>query len=164
MPEDVEKEMSPEKKEALEKKIEGVEDKKKAEMLKLLSVKERLERKLKDEAIDIWFEDEGGRFPVKTRRLSTEENDNLVDLQNEISVLDAKPYSKENKKMYDQKMDAIFKILGEICKDPTLNYDWWKSKSGYSPDVLMTVMLRSMAKSSGISKAEIDDIKKFRGK
>ena len=112
-----------------------------------LSIRDRLMRRLKSNTIKIAFDDREGEFFIETRFMSPDEQRRLSGYQTEMTRLkveiDKGPSPDEIKVLGDRGMrvlDEIFGLVGDLCIDPSLNYDYWKAGVGYNLDVPMTIL------------------------
>lgn len=137
------------------KKKEGLEAGQIKALQESMSIRERLERKLQTDVVSLELEDDLGKFTLRFRKLTPLENDNLVKLQNELKVAgtDAAKSKEIVDKMYD--------VLGSLSLD-ALDAEYWKAGIGYSPDVLLSAVLKVMSASTFPNEKYLGELIKFR--
>lgn len=122
-----------------------------AELARMLTVRERLERRQIHKEILVEMDDDLGKFTLHFRRLSPREHD-------EIALLKAGVMGGDQDKV---KMQKIYAILGAASLDG-LDEEYWRSGEGFSPDVVIMALLKTVSESSYPDEKYLSDLKKFR--
>lgn len=139
------------------KKKEDLNEQQRAELLRFLSIRERLERKLQTDEIILELNDDLGKFTLKFRKLSPVEHDRFATLQRDL-VAAGKDIEKTK-----VITDEIYEIIGRISLDD-LDAEFWRTGIGYSPDVLISVILKVITGSSYPDRDYMEGINSFRQK
>lgn len=137
------------------KKREELSQKEKEMLEKQLSVKERLERKLRTDEVRLELEDDIGKFSLRFRKLTPQEHDRLASINLRLKHPGNTPDQTRAlvSEMYD--------ILGSASLDG-LDAEYWRAGTGYSPDILLLSVLKVMAASSYPAKEQVEEIVSFR--
>ncbi len=133
------------------KKRLEMNDKEAAELARMLTIRERLERRLTHKEILVEMDDDLGKFTLRFRRLTPKEHD-------EIAMLKAGALAGEQDKA---KMQKVYAILGAASLDG-LDEDYWSAGNGFSPDVVIMALLKTVSESSYPDEKYLSDIKRFR--
>lgn len=88
-----------------------------------LSVAQRLTRRALKDTITIPLTDDLGEFEIEVRIPLTSELDKILGSQAAISTSVTAGDQEATKAAQDQ----LFRALAEICVDPSLDYEFWKS-------------------------------------
>ncbi len=139
------------------KKKEELNEQQRAELLRSLSIRERLERKLQTDEINLELNDDLGKFILKFRKLSPVEHDRFATLQRDL-IAAGKDIEKTK-----TVTDEIYDIVGAISLDG-LDAEFWRTGTGYSPDVLISIILKVMTGSSYPDRDYMEGINSFRQK
>lgn len=139
-------------KELREKKLSELDKKDVASLQEALTVKERLERKLKTDVIELKLKDDLGDFSLHFRKLTPQEHDMVAHLQRRMKTEPDKE-AELTKQLYE--------LLGRVSLDG-LDEDFWKNGTGFSPDVFITAIIKIMTASSFPEDQYFDQITKFR--
>lgn len=121
-----------------------------------LTIKERLERKLKTDIVELKIMDDLGEFTLKFRKLTPQEHDRASRIQRDLRTKAEKDPELEHKLTQE-----LYELLGHASLDG-LDEDFWKSGIGFSPDIFVTAILKVMAASSFPDDKYFDQITKFR--
>lgn len=162
---------------------EKFDDSVKMEKMKALDIRGHLRRRLKHFIVEVPFEHDLGTFILKARLMSPGEvllfSDDIAILQElnaknkevdkmlklevagELSDEDMNRLIKEVEKLAPEGikiLDKMYKMLGEICVDKTLDFDFWKAGDGFNTDVPMRVL----SEVQKVTQEYARDINKFR--
>jgi len=130
-------------------------DKEAADLARVLTVRERLERKLKTDIIELSLKDDLGEFKLKFRKLNPVEHDKLIGLNQKLKAAVGKP--KETEDFTQQ----IYQVISSISLD-NLDPEFWKSGTGYSADIFVSILLKVLAASTFPENDYLADLNKFR--
>lgn len=115
-----------------------------------LSIAERLTLSALERIKDVPFEDRHGEFLVKMYTPLRSEYDEIVRLQDELKSGD--------QKRVETASDIFFMMLGALCVDDSLNYEFWKN-GAYDPmdmirlmDALTSEMIEKVAEAQSFRK------------
>jgi len=133
------------------KKRLDMNDQEAAELARMLTIRERLERRQVHKEILIDLDDDLGKFTLKFRRLSPKEHDEIAELKAGVMGGD------QDK----TKMQKIYGILGAASLDG-LDEEYWKNGEGFSPDIVIMALLKTVSESSYPDEKYLSEIKKFR--
>lgn len=125
------------------------------------NIRERLLQRLRTQTVKVPFEDSSGTFYVEARLLSPNEQQQILQLQIELSRyrMQMTSAAKPEDKTYDEKrlleeaekgkelMKRFYDWVGEICVDPQLDGNYWNSGVGYSIDVPIKIMAEALKQS-----------------
>ncbi len=142
-------------KELREKKVSDLNAQQKAELMRNLSIRERLERKLQTDEVKLFMNDDLGEFSLRFRKLSPMEHNKLVMLQSKIAN------SKNDPEIIDDLMKQLYSVMGDVSLDG-LDEQYWKEGTGYSPDILLASLLKVMSESSVPDEGYLNQIHSFR--
>jgi hypothetical protein len=117
-----------------------------------LTVRERLERKLKYDVIEVKLKDDLGEFTMKFRKLTPQEHNTIAGIQQKLKTEPDKATEYTNQ---------LYEFLGRASLDG-LDEEFWKAGNGFSPDVFVTAVLKVMAESSFPDEKYFNEIAKFR--
>lgn len=135
-----------------QKKKEDLSEQQRAELLRSLSVRERLERKLQTDEIKLEMDDDLGKFVLRFRKLSPAEHDEIARIQQNL---------RTNPDKINELTGRLYELIGNASLDG-LTSEYWKSGVGYSPDIFLTAILKVMAASAFPDQKYLDEIIKFR--
>ena len=119
-----------------------------------LSVRERLERKLLTDVIEVTMKDDLGEFKLKFRKFSPKEHDRFVQLQG--------GRSGANKEKQTELNEELFQLLERKSLDD-LDANYWREGTGYSPDVLTAALMHVLKDSVFPDSKYMEEIKKSSG-
>lgn len=86
------------------------------ENIKNMTIAERLMRRANQLTTSIIFSDDYGNFEIIMRQPTRKELDELLQFQKDIQ--------KQEKQ--EEASNSLYFILGNLCTDKSLNYDFWK--------------------------------------
>jgi len=135
-----------------QKKKEELSEQQRAELLRSLSVRERLERKLQTDIVLLEMDDDLGKFSLKFRKLSPLEHDEIAQIQQKL---------RTNPEQTKELTGRLYEIIGGASLDG-LTKEYWESGIGYSPDIFLSALLKVMASSAFPDQKYLDEIIKFR--
>ncbi len=138
-----------------EKKVADMNAQQKAELMRILSIRERLERKLKTDVVELSLKDDLGDFKLKFRKLNPVEHDKLIMLNKDLKAV------KDDPDKTEELTQQIYNIISSISLDD-LDQAFWKSGTGYSADIFVSVLLKVLAASTFPENDYLADINKFR--
>lgn len=139
------------------KKKEELSAQDRADLARNLSVRERLEHKLKTDEIKLELKDDLGTLTLRFRKLTPLEHDAAGLIQEQFLALKNNPDAKKSKELTQQ----LYKVLGAASLDD-LDEEFWKSGTGYSPDIFLVSFLKLMAASSFPDEEDLKNIVSFR--
>ena len=96
-----------------------------------LTIADRLTLSALERIKDVPFEDSHGEFIVKMHTPLRNEYDEIVRLQDELK-------SGEPKRI-ETASETFFRMLGSLCVDDSLNYEFWKN-GAYDPMDMIRLM------------------------
>lgn len=135
-----------------QKKKEELSEQQRVELLRSLSVRERLERKLQTDEVKLEMEDDLGKFVLRFRKLSPAEHDEIAQIQQTL---------RTNPEQARELTGRLYEIIGSASLDG-LTREYWESGTGYSPDIFLTALLKVMSSSAFPDQKYLDEIIKFR--
>lgn len=153
-------------KEKLEKLAEQGDEEAKLSLAEVLSIRERLERRLKTRTIKVQFSDDLGDFDVEIRLMSPEEQRNLMKLYSDLSGYlkvqsPQKDSTEEAQKLLDrgtELLNQIYELAGYLCVDKELDANYWKQGSGFNIDVPLQIIRAAISESQKVE----EQARKFR--
>jgi len=138
-------------------RLKAIADKAEAERnVKISGVQAKLLGRLRNRFVPVAFEDgEGGNFTINIRVPSPEQRKRIYELRYEVVVA-----LKDND---TDKLEALEiesrNILADLCVDPSLDADFWKTGRGFDVEVPARLMNVAM----GIEAKEREAASFFRG-
>ncbi len=123
-----------------------------------LTVRERLMRRVKHVIVEVMFEDDLGKFPIKCRLLTDHEQHTIIKWQEKLLNLRKNPNVKSEE--FDQVTSNFYEVLAYpngVCVDETLDLEFWK-QGNYGIDVPLKI-IREVIESSNKT---IQEAKTFR--
>ena len=96
-----------------------------------LTIAERLTLRAYDRIEPVLFKDRHGEFNVDMHTPLRSEYDSIVELQDEIK--------SGNPEKIEMASDKFFHMLGFLCVDKTLNYEFWKNGE-YNPMDMIAII------------------------
>lgn len=133
---------------AVEEEFKAMEIDIKQELIKNLSIRDRLMRRLRHSRIPSFFKDDLGEFKIETRMLTGEERESAIDLNR--ALIEAGNDLLKTR----ETMKKIREFLATVSVTPI---DWLDTQ--LSEDVIMIVFLNTIARTTRSLMEEID---KFR--
>jgi len=140
-----------EKKKLREKKRADLKDTEVKQLQEMLSIREMLERKLGTDIIEIPLKNDLGPFVLRFNKLSTADHDKKL-VPSMAGTTD--PVKSQ------ESFKALCSLLGAASLDG-LDAGYWEAGTGFSGDVLNTILLHLKSAST---KPDKDAIAKFREK
>jgi len=136
--------------------LKAIADKVEAERnAKLSGVQRKLLGRLRDRFVPVTFEDgEGGNFTINIRVPSPIQRSRIYELRYEVVVA----LKADDADKIDALEIEAQQILGELCVDPSLDADFWKTGQGFDIEVPARLMNVAM----GIEAKEREDASFFR--
>lgn len=139
------------------KKKEELTQQQQAELLRNLSIRERLERKLHTDEIKLELKDDLGALTLRFRKLTPKEHDRAGSIQEQFLALKTNPDKKKSEELTQE----LYTLLGSVSMDG-LDEEFWKSGTGYSPDIFLLSFLKVMAASAFPDEEDLKEIVSFR--
>ena len=126
-----------EEREALKRKFEENEERLRREVLSMLSVKDRLMRRLRTKTIKTVLEDDLGEFTIETRLMTSGERYRALQLNKMLRESEGDP------EKYAKAINGFKELLVDLCVTPGLDEEFWMSDN-VSDDVIIAVILNTL--------------------
>jgi hypothetical protein len=97
--------------------------------LENLTIAERLTRRAQRKTTSITLEDDEGTFTIEMFQPTRKELDELLKCQADL----------QNVKTQEKAYETLYNLLAELCRDDTLDYDFWK-EGAYGLTDLMDII------------------------
>jgi hypothetical protein len=135
---------------------EELSQQEKAELARNLTAREWIEHKLKTDIIQLELPSDIGARKFGFRKLSPVDYNKLSKLQMELAAAGG---DLEKTK---EPTEKIYQMLEDLSLDEGLNKEFWEAGTGYSPDILATILIHIKRASISPSEDYLAQINSFR--